>query len=83
MDATEKSENFISDNHFYVFVRLNDLAQPSFHIVPSSIVADEIKTSHQKWLNTPARDGSTHNPSSMRIFKDEENHFKDRWEILK
>lgn len=80
---SEKSESFISDNHFYVFVRLNNLEQPSFHIVPSAVVANEIRASHQKWLNTPAKDGSTHNPSSMRIFKDEDNRFKDQWDILR
>lgn len=80
---TEKSESFVSDNHYYVFVRLNHLGSPSFHIVKSSVVANDVKASHQRWLDTPAKDGSAHNPSSMRIFRDEEDKFKDRWDILK
>lgn len=80
---TEKSESFISDNHFYILVRLNNLGHPTFHIVPSKIIAEDIKASHQKWLDTPAKDGSKHNSSSMRIFRDIDNLYYDRWELLK
>ena len=80
---SDKSESFISDNHFYVLVRLNNFLPPTFHIVPSKIVAENIKTSHQKWLDTPAKDGSKHNSSSMRIFRDIEEKYKDQWGILK
>lgn len=79
---TEKSESFVSENHFYVLVRLNNLAQPTFHIVPSKAIAKKIKTSHQKWLDTPAKDGSKHNTSSVRIFRDFEDKYKDKWDLL-
>ena len=80
---SEKSENFVSDNHFYILVRLNEFGQsPSYHIVPSNEVAEDIKASHQKWLATPAKDGSVHKSTSMRIFKDLENKYKDRWDLL-
>ena len=37
----EKSEDFVSDAHFYVFVALGEvLARPSYHVVPSRAVAE-------------------------------------------
>lgn len=80
---SEKSESFVSSNHFYVFVRLNKFGEsPTYHIVPSGELAEDIKSSHQIWLDTPAKDGKPHNASSMRIFKDIENKYKDRWDLL-
>jgi len=81
---SEKSESFVSANHFYIFVRLKNLGEsPTYHIVPSGEVAEDIKASHQKWLDTPAKDGKPHNASSMRIFRDIEEKYKDRWDLLK
>jgi hypothetical protein len=44
---SEKSESFISKTHFYVFVGLGGIMErPSFHIIPSQVVAERISTSH-------------------------------------
>ncbi len=80
---SEKSENFVSDSHYYILVRLNELgASPTYHIVPSRVVAEEIRLSHQKWLDTPGKDGKQHNDSLVRTFRDLENKYKDCWENL-
>lgn len=80
---SEKSEDFVSSNHFYVFVRLNSLGEaPTYHIVPSKDVAKHIKVGHQKWLSTTAKDGSPHKDSAMRKFRDLENKYKDCWNLL-
>ena len=50
---SKKNEDLRGSNIFYIFVSLNELDAPEYHIVPSDIVADTIKTSHQNWLNTP------------------------------
>lgn len=43
-----KNEELIGDNIIYIFVALNELDVPEYHIVPSYIVAKTIKESHQE-----------------------------------
>jgi hypothetical protein len=50
----EKSEDFILDAHFYVFVALGGvLERPSYHVVPSSDVAAHTSAEHRQSLQTP------------------------------
>jgi len=44
----KKSEEYYSTKHFYVFVSLGGNEHPKFFIVPSKIVANYIKSDHQK-----------------------------------
>ncbi len=79
----EKCETFFSDDHFYVFVGLGDFSErPSYYIVPSKDVADQVQQSHRLWLDTPGRAGRQHVDNSMRKFSDYENEFLERWELL-
>ena len=78
----KKNENLMGDNIFYVFVSLNELDAPEYHIVPSKIVAETIKTFHQNWLDTPGKDGKTHNDTNIRVFRDDEDWYLDKWELL-
>ncbi len=78
-----KNENLFGDNIIYVFVSLNELDIPEYHIVPSKIVADTIKDSHYQWLNTPGRNGQKHNDNSMRKFSDKEDKYINKWDFLK
>ena len=78
----EKNEKIIDDNVFYFFVALNELENPEYHIVPSFIVAKTIKESHQKWLDTPGRNGQKHNDNAMRKFEDTDNKYLNNWECL-
>ena len=57
----KKSESFVSDDHFYVFVAFSGVRErPIYHIVPSLAVAQQITTSHKRWLQTPGRGGHQH-----------------------
>ena len=79
----EKAENAVSNTLFYVFVNLNGPDErPAYHVVPSKVVADYVHESHRRWISTPGRDGTPRNDTSMRNFKDVENKFLDRWELL-
>ena len=78
----KKNEELIGDNIFYVFVSLNELDTPEYHIVPSRIVAETIKTSHRKWLETPGKKGQKHNDTNIRVFVDDEDVFHDKWHLL-
>ncbi len=40
---SQKNEELRGDNIFYVFVALNELDNPEYHIVPSNIVATTLK----------------------------------------
>ena len=78
-----KSEDFVAENHYYVFVALTSLgSRPKFHIVPSRDVATYVRTKHGKWLSQPKRDGSPRKDSSMRKFDDPENKYLERWNLI-
>ena len=79
----KKSEEYFSPNHFYVFVTLNGKEQPKFFIVPSKIVANHTKSSHQKWLKGKSKTGKKHKDTSLRKFWDREEIYLNRWDLLK
>lgn len=79
----DKNELINEQNVFYVFVHLNNLEQPDYYIVPSSVVADTITNDHKKWLETPGRKGQKHKDNKMRKFNLEtSNVYKGKWELL-
>ena len=80
----QKSEDFFAPDHYYVFVALGSATErPRFHVVPSQTVAKFIAESHQKWLQTPGRGDRQHIDSAMRNFRDEDDTYLDRWDLLR
>jgi len=79
---SDKAEKYHAANLFYVFVSLNYGEAASFHVVPSKAVAGFIKQHNRKWLKTPGRKGQKHNQTTMRTFRDDEEKFLKRWDIL-
>lgn len=78
-----KCEDYYADNLFYVFVCLNDnLKSPDYFIVPSKLVANTTKTSHVEWLEAPGKNGQKHNDNPIRHFRDEEEEYLNRWDLL-
>lgn len=80
---SSKNENIYEKNIFYVFVSLNELDNPEYHIVPSNIVAKEIKQSHSEWLNTLGRKGQKHKDNPIRKFNDFNDKYLNNWNCLK
>jgi hypothetical protein len=79
----EKSETFVSENHFYVFVALGKPTdRPRYHVVPSRVVAERTRRGHEKWLDTPGRKGQQHRDTKVRQFADLEDEFLERWDLL-
>jgi hypothetical protein len=79
----KKSETFVSDDHFYVFVALGPVKErAAYHIVPSRLVAERIGESHRHWLRTPGRKGRQHVDTSMRKFSDIDDAFLEKWDLL-
>ncbi len=77
-----KAEKDVAENLFYVFVCLPAQGEPSFYVVPRATVATYARDTHSKWLATPGRKGQQHAPSDVRNFRDPDNRYKDRWELL-
>lgn len=79
----QKAENYFEENLFYIFVNLKGTNErPDFYIVPSEVVAKYIKKSHQEWLKTPGKKGKPHKGTPMRMFKDEEDQYLEKWGSL-
>ena len=79
----KKSEEFFSDNHYYIFVALGNFNErPSYHIVPSNDVAMYTSTSHTNWLKHKKRDGTDRKDTSMRKFDDPENKYQEAWNLI-
>lgn len=76
---SEKNESILGENFYYVFVTLNYLEQPEYHIVPSDIVARRIRASHKEWLATPGKNGQKHNDTRIRHFEDMANEYLGKW----
>lgn len=80
----KNAEEFYANDLYYVFVNLIGINQlPEYYIVPSRIVANWIKVDYQKWFETPGKKGQLHNHTQIRMFRDIEQKYLNRWETLK
>jgi len=79
----QAADRFKPPGVFYVFVILGDAGTiPAFHVVPSRVVAEYVRTSHAAWLRTRRKDGRKHRDTPMRKFKDPKDKFLGRWDLL-
>ena len=79
----QKSENYVSENHFYVFVNLlSDFERPSYRIVPSKVVGEFTKRSHLEWLGGKSNNGKARKYYMIRNFTDKNNAYLDKGELL-
>jgi hypothetical protein len=79
----KKSERFVSDNHYYVFVAFSGVQErPSYHIVPSREVSKQISAGHKRWLRTLGRDGRQHVDNEIRNFFDRADQYLEKWDLL-
>ena len=79
----KKAEDYFADNLFYVFVNLkNNTSRPDYYIVPSKVVAKHVKNGHVEWLQTPGKRVEQHSDTPMRMFRDKNGKYLERWELL-
>ncbi len=57
--------------------------RPEFYVVRSRIVADHIRKSHRLWKKTPDKKGRKHRFSDIRVFRDPDGEWLNRWDVLK
>ena len=77
-----KIEREVATNLFFVFVRLNGLDAPEYHIVSRADVVKYVSEDHKQWLSKPARKGEAHKDNSIRNFADMGQKYLNRWELL-
>ena len=80
---SKKAEDNISDDLIYIFVSLKGDKMPEFFIVPSKDVANYVMEGHQKWLENPNKKGEPHKDTNIRMFKDREGKYLNRWDLLR
>jgi hypothetical protein len=78
----QEVQSELADNLFFVFVCLNELRAPAFHIVSRQEVARYCRESHQRWLKAPGRKGRPHKDNPVRRFEDPEGRYLGKWESL-
>ena len=73
---SEKHEHIRRERLFYCLVDFGKTSddRPTIHIVPSAIVADALKASHQQWLSGPGRGGRERRDSKMRKLQPDYSH---------
>jgi hypothetical protein len=91
---SQKHEDVAEDRLFYAFLDLEP-DTPVTYIVPSPVVADLLRKTHQAWLATPGRGGRPHRDHPMRrVLPDYGfevagyppgwmDRWRERWEILR
>ena len=72
----------LAENLYFVFVCLNGLGAPSFHIASRKEVARFCREGHERWLAMPGRKGRPHRDNPIRRFEDPEGRYLDKWETL-
>lgn len=78
-----KAEDVADPGLFYVFVNLGgEGGSPSYHVVPSKVVAETVAADHRQWLAGTKTDGSARKDSAMRKFDDVEGAYLGAWHLL-
>lgn len=77
---SKKHEDIKDRDLFYCFVDLS-LEPAKIYVIPSKVVAETIKESHQKWLDTPGVKGQKHKTTELRRIspKMKLEHVPDNW----
>ena len=78
----EEGGDETAKNLFFIFVNLNGVGAPGYHVVPKADVSAFTRSGHAKWLNTPGRKGQPHRDTPMRTFVDPDGKYIDRWDLL-
>ena len=89
-----KAEKFYNDNFFWILGGIPkwDSEHPfEYYIIPSAVMAKNVKEKSDRWLATPGMNGSEHKDSAVRIvmlppFKSDHSWsvegYKDRWDLI-
>ena len=89
-----KSEKFYGENFFWILGGIPKWGSDDpfeYYIIPSAVMAKNVKEKSDQWLATPGKDGREHKDSNVRIvtlppFKSEHSWniegYKERWDLI-
>ena len=89
-----KAENDYGNNFFWVLggvPKPGQEAEFEYYVIPSSVMAKNVKKAHQLWLETPGKKGQPHKENKMRTvhlppFRSfsrwDISRYKDRWDLI-
>ena len=91
-----KAEKCFGDNFFWVLGGIPTPDEKSstefeYYIIPSSVMAKNVKKSHESWLAAPGKKGNVHQDSSIRTvhippaigeFSWSIEAYKNRWDLI-
>ncbi|MCX6066941.1 MAG: hypothetical protein NT121_14495 [Chloroflexi bacterium] len=89
-----KAEKDFGDNFFWVLGGIPGPESDSafiYYIIPSAVLAREVKESHRAWLDAPGKDGQEHNESKIRVvhlppYKShtgwDVSEYQNRWDLI-
>ena len=90
----QKAEKEYQDNFFWVLGGIRepkDKGPNEFYVIPASVMARETKAMHQRWLDTPGKDGQPHKETTVRTvfippaknqYSWDISPYKDAWELI-
>lgn len=79
---TRKAEQGSAKRLCYVFVKLPASGIPEYYIVPRRVVSKYVIKKYKEWMAKPGRDGKQRRDNAMRSFRDLNNKYRDRWDLL-
>lgn len=89
-----KAEKKVGSNFFWVLGGIpkpDQIAEFEYYIIPSKVMAEKTKESHQLWLNTPGVDGRLHKDNKIRTVtlppwrsntKWSIARYRNRWDLI-
>jgi hypothetical protein len=80
----KKHEEIEDSDIYFCFVDFGQ-EQPCVYVIPGIEVAKVIRLNHSEWLATPAKSGSKHNDTDMRIIKNTEgwmDKYLEKWDLI-
>jgi len=81
-----KAEDYYGPNFFWV---LGGIPKPGsgkefeYYVIPSRVMAKNIKACHEMWLRAPGKQGQAHNPTTVRTVHLPPYKNKNGWSIAR
>ena len=89
----KKSEELCGKDVYYVLISLNELEQPEYYIVESTIIAESMKKGYQQWIQEEGKKDKRHETTMRKFAFDVSGvnnvlglksvDYKNRWDKLK
>lgn len=79
-----KAEKYYGENFIWVLAGIPTAKSDKdfeYFVIPSSEVSKNVKKAHQKWLDTPGKNGQAHNDSNVRTIHLPPHQSISGWQI--